>query len=391
MDKTIQQLLDILKNTYFFKEIKFSVSNPEKLYLMAKENGISGTIYQTIKDKIKNEEILAKFKKDYYFYIADDTKKTELAKKITDEFNRLEINHIYLKGMSIKHLYNHSYMRSKGDIDVLVKESDFEKASMAFKNLAMQLEGFGPVHDAYHYGDMEIELHRRVREEDKFLEFDLLDDMFQYEYMVDGHIIYVDPEIELIYLLYHIKKHFYSTGVGLRSIIDIPIYLYQLNMEINKTRLKELLIQTGILDFFENLVLICDKCFNLDLSEKFNITKELDEDLYNVFLEYVIRSGVHGLGIDFNAFTNRFASLKKKNTTRFKSLFRMVFPKYITIKYKYPKLLKYKVFLPIGWLFRGFSVLFKQPKRIKAYFKQIKTVDKEEVLKVSDLFNKMGL
>ena len=388
MDKTIQVLLDILKITYFNKDIKFSVSDPKKLYLMAKENGLSGTIYQTIKDKIKNEEILAKFKKDYYFYISDDIKKTEIAKLITDSFNQLDIKHIYLKGMSIKYLYSSSYMRSKGDIDVLVKESDFDKASLALKKIGMEFKTSGPVHDTYLFGNVEIELHRRIREEDKFKKFALLDDMFSYEYMVDGNVIVVNPEIELVYLLYHIKKHFYSTGVGLRSIIDIPIYLYNLHGEIDKGKLNKLLSNTGLKAFFDNLVLICDKCFDLELCEKFNITKEFDLELYELFIAYVIESGTHGIGIDFNKFVNRFLI---NSPIKSKSKLSVIFPNFKMMSQMYPRMLKCKILLPIAWLRRICRLVFKDRKLTRYKVHKLKSVNENEIDRANDLFKKIGL
>ena len=391
MDNTIETLLKALQIALFNDNIDITIQNPRKLYTIAKANGLSGTIYGVVKDSLNDEKALSKFKKEFFLYISDDSKKTEVKNIITNKFNELCINHIYLKGMRIKELYPKSYMRSMGDIDLLIKEDDFDKAEKELIKSGFNLHSRGPVHNQYFYGKTEVELHRTLRQKDKFDEFKILDKVWDSVQEVSSNEYRIKPEVELVYLIFHLKKHLLVAGVGLRNILDIGIYVNCYQNEINFDLLNKILIETNSGSFFEQLILFNEKYLNIPLSQKCGITAKFDNELYEVFTQYIIKSGVHGLGVSFNTFVSRFAANKNNNTKNGKSFSRMVFPSYNTMKYKYPKLCRYKVFLPLGWIRRGINVLFKKNKRIVAYSKQIKSVDTNDVVETSKLFKKMGI
>jgi len=122
MDKTTQTLLDILKVTLMNKQVTFSIEDPKKLYNISKENGLSGSIFESILNQIEDKDVLDRFRKDFFMFVSDDEKKLNLIDRISSLFDSYKIDHIYLKGSSIKEAYPKTYMRSMGDIDVLVRE-----------------------------------------------------------------------------------------------------------------------------------------------------------------------------------------------------------------------------------------------------------------------------
>jgi ribosomal protein L23 len=391
MDKTIQELLDVLKITYFNRDIDFTVSDSKKLYITAKENGLSGTIYPTIKDKISDEIILSKFKKEFYLYVSEDTKKTEVKNMISKLFNLKKIEHIYLKGMRLKDLYPKTYMRSMGDIDFLVRESDFDKARESLIELGLRDDSKGPVHDVFFFGDMEIELHKRLRSKSKYPEFEVLDNVWNYAVRHKEYEFHVVNEFELIYLLFHLKKHLLYTGVGLRNIIDIGIYLNHFKDHIDFEQLYDFLDKTNCQVFFEQLVVFNEIYLGINLTKSFNLKSTLDNELFEVFTEYIIKSGTHGIGIGFNQFANRFAADANADIKRKQSIHRLVFPKYESLKIRYPKMMKSKLLIPIGWIRRWLYFIFKDRKKSAYKIKVLREVVDEEVKETSQLFKKMGL
>jgi len=391
MDKSIKELLDILKITYINMEIDITVTDPKRLYLIAKENGVSGSIYETIKNHIEDKEILSKFKKDFYLYVSDDTRKSEIQKNISMCLNSREIKHIFLKGSELKQMYPKSYMRSMGDIDVLLKPDEMDRAKEVLIENNYKLHGLGAVHDTVRYGKLDIELHRRLILVADYPEFNILESIWDSTTKEVEYEFRINPEMDLIYLLAHIKKHMVTVGVGLRNIIDIGIYLNYYKGKMDVRLLKELLTISSSLAFFESLLLINEKYLNLELKDYYKVDKELDEDLYEVFTEYIVRSGVHGLGMDFNTFTNRFAGADKAHSTKNKKLLRMVFPRYSSLKYIYPRLLKYNLLLPIAWIARWFKLFFIDKKRTNFKLSLLKKMNKEYVKEVNELFSRMGL
>jgi len=390
MDNNVQALLDILKVTYLGKAVSFNIESPRQLYRIAKENGLSGTIYETIKDQIDEKEVLARFKKDFFKYISDDEKKSNIINEISTVLNAKKIEHIYLKGSSLKKVYPRSYMRSMGDIDLLVREQDFDKANDELIVNGFVRDSQGPVHNVFYFGDTEVELHRKLvldADKDQFL---LLKNIWDYCQKTNASKWIISTEQEIIFLLYHIRKHLLSSGVGLRNILDIGIYLNHSN-QIDLEILKQGLDTTNLTRLYSNILMFNEKYLDLDLSNCYIETIEFDNKLYESFTEYIIRSGVHGLGYDFNQFVARFAKDQKQDIGKRKSLIRFMFPPYNFMKEKYPKMMKYKILLPIGWIRRFFRLIFKRTKKILLYLHFIKKADQADIDKTSDLFTKLGI
>lgn len=386
MDKNIQTLLDLLKVVLFNQPMDVSIDDPKTLYRMAKENGLSGTIYPVVKDKISEPVILSRFQKDFYKYVSDDEKKLALVEKISEIFNQNGIDHVFLKGSHLKHIYPKTYMRSMGDIDVLVKADRIKFAGECLVNAGFDFISERAEHDTYEFGNVEVEVHRAISVNVLTHKESLLEDVWHHVELKSENRYQLQPEFETTYLLHHLKAHMLMGGVGVRNVIDIGIFLDHMKNIIKPEILKELLTQQGYQIFFMNIVYSNEKYLDIYLKEYRYFPIEYDENLFHLFTNYIIRSGVHGLGMDFNTFTSRFASQKKH-----RSVLNMVFPSYALMKYRYPKMMKLKILLPLAWFRRWIYVAFYKSKRALGYFKLIKKVDKTEVENTSELFKKMGI
>ena len=105
----------------------------------------------------------------------------------------------------------------------------------------------------------------------------------------------------------------------------------------------------------------------------------------------VIRSGVHGYGIEHNPLNNVFAGDNNQKTSKLKSILRLIFPSYQTIRYKYPKMLRNKIFLPIAWIRRIINVILRKTKKMFMYFKLVKESKLSEIMNISKIFNEIGI
>jgi len=390
MDKTTQTLLDILKVTLMNKQVTFSIEDPKKLYNISKENGLSGSIFESILNQIEDKDVLDRFRKDFFMFVSDDEKKLNLIDRISSLFDSYKIDHIYLKGSSIKEAYPKTYMRSMGDIDVLVRESDFDNANRVLMENGFIMDSQGPVHNVFFFGDIEVELHRKLIQEVDKQEFTILANIWDYSHLINDTNWSIDTEYEIIYLLYHIRKHLLSSGVGLRNILDIGIYLKHftsMSFEVLRTGLES----TGLTRLYSNILMFNEKYLDIDLSKYYFEDIEFNEDLFESFTEYIIRSGVHGLGYGFNQFVARFAKDEKQHIGKRKSILKFLFPPYSFMKAKYPKMMKYKMLLPFAWLRRIIRFVFRGIRRIFAYLHLIRTADNLEISKTSDLFKKLGI
>lgn len=391
MRNDIQSLLNALRASFYDKKNPYYIENDKKLYKVAKENGFSGTIYKAVENKLIDMYILNRFRRDFFKFIADDEKKMDLIRKLTDLLNKHEIDHIYLKGAHLKHLYPETYMRSMGDIDILVREKDIKRTEKLFLDNGFDLNSKGPVHDIFFYGELEVELHRKMVFEERDENFSILSDIWDHSKVLNEHQYQMEPEYELLYLLYHNKKHLLSGGIGLRNVLDIGVFLEKTIDDLDYAKLKTLLEETNTTVFFQKMVIFNDRYLGTNHRERLNIEHDPDLLLYQAFTDLVINSGVHGYGTSHNQLISQFAGDKNNEISRFRSVLRMMFPNYKIMRYRYPKMLKYKIFLPIAWLRRMFSILTKKTKKVFVYFRLLRKRKGNEIMKTSKIYKKMGL
>lgn len=383
MEQSVQELCWLLQEVLFEKMHDFKITDSERLYHIAKENGLSGTVFEVLQNHRITEDAYNSFRRDFYKYVAQDEEQLRTIELIKGLLNANNIKHVFLKGSMLKQLYPKSYMRAMGDIDFLVKQKDKSTIQELFERLDIRLKSKNFVHDVYETSSkMDVEVHSRLTRTEN--EYPVLDDIGD---IVKRNVF--EPALEIVYLLYHLKKHLITGGIGLRSVIDIGVYVYHVEDQVDFTRLEQLLKQSNLLVLYENVM-----SFNsiyLDVSfGHVGAKKERDEDLFTAFTQYIVASGIHGLGISFNRFSGIVASNHKKSFTRLSSLLKLVFVPYKSIKYIYPRLLKYRIFLPIAWLLRIFDLLFLHRKRRVYRLKELYN-SKELIASTNNMFKKLGL
>ncbi len=379
MNTTTKELTLLLQELLFNQSHDFQVTNQDELYKQAKDNGLSGSIYEVLGNHV--ETINPNFQKDFYLYVAHDQKQLSMIEKVTDLFNQSSIEYKLLKGSVMKYIYKKTYYRSMGDVDILIKEKDIDLAHTLLLSNGFTLDQVGPVHDHFMYGDLELEVHKRLRVKEKYLEYEMLDSIWE----DDSYL-----EMELLFLIFHLKKHMISGGIGLRSVIDISLYVLNHQSELDFSKLRDLLETSKSTKFFHQLILFNDQYLDLNMKDSLNISEDFNKDLFEAFTDYIIVSGIHGLGMSFNNYIGKLANDQNIGITRNKSFMKQVFLPYDSMKYSYPRLLKRKFLLPVAWTLRIFRVLFKNTRRFFIKLKLYK-VDQNTVDKASNLFQQMGI
>lgn len=379
MDTTTLELTKLLQELLNNQKQDFQITDQEKLYKQAKDNGLSGSIYEVLQQHVDIVNPL--FKKDFYLYVAHDQKQLSMIENVSSLFNTNNIEHKYLKGSIMKSIYPKTYLRSMGDVDVLVRVEDLKKVHILLKDNGFILDQEGPVHDHFAYGDLELEIHKRLRIEDKFPEYDVLDHIWE----DDTYL-----EMELLFMLFHLKKHLISGGIGLRSVIDISLYIehYQKKLDFNK--LNRLLEETNSTTFFQQLIMCNDQYLGKNMKDSLHITTDFNIDLFEAFTKYIIISGIHGLGMSFNNYIGKLANDQNHGLSKKGSFIKQIFLPYSSMKYMYPKLLRAKILLPLAWVLRIFKVIFKNTKRFLIRLKLYK-VDQKTIDEASSLFHQMGI
>lgn len=171
-------------------------------------------------------------------------------KKIFDALNNAEIWHCPLKGIILKDCYPMYGMREMTDNDILCDPEKMDDIKLIMEELGYECASFGECnHDIYSKPPcLEFEMHRSL-----FLrtEMPLCADYFddvknkliaagKYEYRFTDEDFY-------IYILAHEYKHFSHRGTGMRSLMDVYVFLNAhpnldwnyINTELQKLKLTE--------------------------------------------------------------------------------------------------------------------------------------------------------
>lgn len=270
-----------------------------------------------------------------------------------------------LKGIILKDLYPDFAMREMCDVDILFDSKRSLDVKEQMEKLGYETKDFNKFNDDKYLKTpfSSIEMHRVLYDDmhDKKLKdyysnikeklIKDSDNSFGYHFT---------PEDFYIYLISHTYKHFFRGGTGLRSLVDIYIYLQKnhLNMSYVSKEVEKLDISS-----FEKT--IRELSFHIFNNQELNQTE-------NEMLDYIIESGVYGSVK--HAVQNDVYRKKGKNHYIFRRIFgplKKDDPYKENFKKRYEFFFKYPILLPFLPFYRLFKALKNNPRRIRNEIKSL--------------------
>lgn len=289
---------------------------------------------------------------------------TELA-AVLQKFEDAAIPYMPLKGSVLKALYPKVGMRQMADCDILIDETRADDVKAIMENLGFTTKSFGASsHDTYHKQPVyNFEIHRELfgeshQESLRVYYRDIRSRLLKDKENKYGY--HFSPEDFYIYMIAHEYKHFTGSGTGLRSLLDIYVFLKKhsdtLDLSYIETEMKKL----GI-DSFEQR----NRSLALHLFSNEPLSEEEEE-----MLEYIVLSGVYGT-INHRV-SNTVEKLGGGTKGKLRYLLSRAFLPVKAIKGAYPIVYKYKILLPFFYIYRlGKGLLFRQ-STIKAELRSLK-------------------
>jgi len=263
-------------------------------------------------------------------------------------FEQARIPFIPLKGTVLRQYYPEPWMRTSCDIDILVKETDLDRAiEVLTKALYCQCGGKGD-HDIslYTAGGVHIELHFDTIQERYAVNNcrDVLAGIWEDAKpdRPDSCAYHMSDEMYYFYHIAHMAKHFGNGGCGVRTFLDVWI----LNHKVPHDRkIRETLLRKGgLLAFAHKAERLAEMWFS-----------NLEPDAFDrTMSNYILRAGVYGNNENRAAVGQARVGGKVRYI-----LLRRVFMPYDYLKAEYLILGKHKWLFPFYQLVRWFSVLRK--------------------------------
>ena len=381
-----QALLYFLKAELTDSAVKCSnidISQPllEKAFALAKKHSVSHIFANAVlKSGINiSDDFSAKLtnsiQTNYVQCVRQEYSLGEIKELLTKE----KIRFIPLKGSVIKFYYPDKWMRNSCDIDILIEESNLDKALKALtEKLHYNIDARASHDVSLFLGSVHLELHFQLVENGlankasdvlgKAWDLSYPKDDSKYEYAMTDELFY-------FYHIAHMAMHFKGAGCGIRNFMDIWVLNHRVAFDAEK---RVALLKEGDLYKF---ALETKK-----LSEVWFSGKDYSDLLYDME-NYILNSGSYG------SRKNRVAIIREKNSSDISYWFFRIFLPYSSMKYVYPILQKYPLLLPIMWVKRWGRILFsnKGQKSIKTELYENRNFQKEYGEQVSALMSKLGL
>lgn len=298
---------------------------------------------------------------------------------LCNALEKAQIPFLPLKGSVIRNYYPQAWMRTSGDIDVLVHREDLDKAVLYLTENLKYIEKQRATHDVSLFSPIgiHVEIHFDLVEEGRANNaIEILRSVWEnaaphenseYLYEMDDAFFY-------FYHVAHMAKHFETGGCGIRPFIDL--WILDCMDGINNTKRDILLNKGGLLRFTAS---------SRKLSRIW-LGNETMDDLSMQMQSFILQGGVYGSS------DNRVALQQKKKGGRFGYILSRVFIPYSKLKRYYPILEKNPWLMPVMQV-RRWLMLFN-PDVAKMARREISlngSIDKSKVHEMNSFLQNVGL
>lgn len=215
------------------------------------------------------------------------------------------ITAVFMKGQTTALRYPKPLHRQPGDIDFVVRKSDFPKTLDV-------LEGLGKVDRTLvheHHGmawvnDVTVEPHYKVHNYQRPSTDKAMKEMFSEVFPdklinadIDGHKVDIfPPTFESVFLISHMVNHVYEEGLGLRQVIDYAMFLDRCADKIDWLQHDEWLSKMRMQRSFRIFTCICVKYLGLSLPSHVQPFSFKEEEWGKELMEDIMTVGNFGRG-----------------------------------------------------------------------------------------------
>lgn len=314
--------------------------------------------------------LLKKWQKQIFISGMAQIRYMEEMKQLFKDFTSQGISFIPLKGLVLRNLYPIPEMRTMGDADILVLESDMKIAREILSEMGYKKESTDSKHIHFsHKTRLSIELHFSLITKGT-LSKNL--NSFEADVWKNAKMSYVlgmasnilSPEDQLLHLILHMAVHLSSGGFGLRQLCDLFLFIEKNNKNINWDYINIKTREYEIIPFTSTLFIICSKLFGMDLPSEYNLHR-VEYNYVNALIEDIFSGGIFGdrtrermlSGIKLRYISN--ASTEKEHKAPF-SIVKTLFPPSDILGLQYSYARKFPILTPIAWLHRILYSIFRR-------------------------------
>lgn len=349
----------------------------EKLYKLSKAHDLAHLVGDVLikNDLITNNEIKAKFEKQILLAVVRYRKKKYELEHLCNLLNDAKIEFIPLKGSVIQQYYPEPWMRTSCDIDILVRESQFEEAKRLIIDKLDYVYEKNNYHDvSLKCGDVHLELHYNIKENMKSIDT-LLSVCWDHATVREGCEYCFSNEYFIFHQVAHALYHFLHGGCGIRPFLDI--YLLKRSCDYDSDELDAMLSKVEAKRFFEIASKLADVWLGCD--EHDDVTRRMER--------FIILGGVYG------STENSIAVIQNKERGRLGYILHRIWIPYELLCTSYPRLRGRRWLQPYYEFKRLLQILLdpEKRKRKSKRLNALKNADEGKKSEVNLMMNDLGL
>ncbi len=169
------------------------------------------------------------------------------------------VNVVVVKGQGVAQCYERPLWRTSGDIDLIVKETEYQNAKSVMMQMATSVidEEVAKLHLGMNFGPWIVELQGSLRSMRLPRKLDDIVESVHKNVFENGEIrIWKNnnaeiplpsPDNDVIFVFAHILKHFFVGGIGLRQVCDWCRLLWTYRETIDKKLLESRIQKMGVM------------------------------------------------------------------------------------------------------------------------------------------------
>lgn len=335
---------------------------PKDIYYMAKIHNVDCIVYRGLSEFLEKnpDEYAQKWKQRNLQCAMQGVVQLAERERLYQMFTNAGIRILPLKGCLMKEMYPKQEYRQMADLDILI---DLENAARVKEMMIKSGYEDESEHAAKHHDEYikkpwcNVEIHKSMLPK-KHQNAQKYDNIWEraYEEQPGSGIYRLSWDDFYIYMIDHFAKHFFLSGSGIRSVMDIFVFLEKKGSELHPEYLEEQFKKRDLWEFKETVEQIAKAWF-----EEGNV-KVFEETEARIIL-----SGAYGT-VELHQMIhmeNLAQKYKSKRLARLAHMGEMVFLEYDGMCSLYPVLKKHAYLLPFCWVHRIFKVIFKKQNRIQ--------------------------
>lgn len=315
---------------------------------------LTNLVFNVVAAAPELKPLRSQLERDYMVQIPKITNQDFEIKKWLEAADAKGLDCIPLKGYLLRQLYPSPMMRSMTDLDVLMRDMDRE-------DVRRWMEGMGYIaeetHALSHHDNyikkpwMYLELHMHLMKPRAGRD-ELEKRIWSRATLIPGyqHVYQMALEDFYVFHLLHLHKHFMTKGVGLKSVIDIHVFLQAHGASLDRSHLNRELEFLGIREFGDYM----EHLANVLLGN------EPADDNSRLVADYMADCG--SFGSHQHAHVIRVAESREKHgrSGKFRYFMTLLFPGVKQMSKRFPSIIRVPYLLPFYWVANIFRILFKR-------------------------------